>query len=162
MRSYLRHGRLAFAKVGGSGCINYKIHNPSKPSREAWVGAKQSERSSSNITKQQKNSWRCFVSRHNNDVAKRKRQMAPQLPGKHFIGKWRRKTPCTPIVMHESCGEAARRHPRHSDTFSYSSTLNSINSIILPWNRDLYLFFLITLIIACNCPICRPSTIVFF
>ena len=40
----------------------------------------------SNITKQQKNSWRCFVSRHNNEDAKRTN------------GKWRRNSPSTHFI----------------------------------------------------------------
>ena len=75
----------------------------------------------SNITKQQKNSWRCFVSRHNNDA-------------KRTNGKWRRNSPINillasggakrraeRIVMHESCGLAGTHEDSHSPTLIFTT-----------------------------------------
>ena len=85
MRLYLRHGLRQ--------CFHYKIHN-----RRRRRLKRREQRSESNITKQQKNSWRCFVSQHNNANARLarhllQRQMAAQLTDKHFIGKWLGKRP---------------------------------------------------------------------
>ena len=90
----------------------------------------------SNITKQQKNSWRCFVSRHNN------RDAAVALGGRN--GEWR----CSRrvnillangdanarerrIVMHESCGSPAPTAPTPFRWWFYNTLLSFLAMVAL-------------------------------